>query len=629
MKACSVLLAALCAVVGAKKVEGPSTMFKQITSLLNNMANNLEKEGNEAREEWAKAKCLCDSERDELETTIQEKAEAIAQAEADTEAARASAATASTNVAEAKTQIRDLNKDRKEGESVRAKQHAAFKKEEGELQALIKTLNDAIANLADGSFLQTTSSKKLRGSALTEATKTLLQDLLPEDKHAQALVQGSPTANNKVMIEQVSLTLQGLKKQFKAQLEDATAQEAQEKKTYNEWKANNNNQKAFNTNLQSTSEKSLANTDDIVEKAAPDIDHDGLDGLKETLANHNAACSESEDTYNTHSKLRAEEQASVSQALSVIESDEAKDLFRALDAHGEREKKYAREGDGPDGALLFLQEKLILKLAGKRIDKVVNQIQEQVADLNQDQADDEHWKEECAEKMSELRQDAEETKSHINELHSDEALTQNQQEAAMKHKEETLESKASLIAHMQQQTENYMHDNATYTKAVADGHAAFAVIGKVVEALQAGPGSSGTYKSQEDGDGGKQGGKSATALLQNLQKDIKKKIEEENTSFAQETKEYNGERDDDTAMVKEFTDDVSHFSEVIADTEARLGQLGDELDLKHQHLEAVHQDMKEAAPRCFYIKTQFDARKTHRDAEIAGLNGAIDALKGA
>merc|ERR1719158_550593 len=133
------------------------------------------------------------------------------------------------------------------------------------------------------------------------------------------------------------MTLQGLKKQFNAQLEDATDKENAQQAAHDNFISEQNSLQAENSLLLASAEKTMESTDDRVDKANGIIDHEGLQDMKDELATTTESCAFAEKSYNEHSMLRQDEAAAVSEAMEMLGSDDSKDLFNALDAHADRE----------------------------------------------------------------------------------------------------------------------------------------------------------------------------------------------------------------------------------------------------------------------------------------------------
>lgn len=640
MKAFGVLLVALVAEVGAEKVgtQG-SSLQKQILEKMTEMAQNLHNEGKQAKTTWAKEKCECDESKESLTNQIEAKAEAIATAEADKESARASAQVASQQVADSKAAIEQATKDMDAATTNRNKEREAFTKEKNELEALMATLVNAIDDLASGSdaFLQT---GKLRGNGKwIDATRQMLQDIMPmmseEDSETTESFLQQP---NKQMIEQVSLTLQGLKKQFAAQLEDSTDAENTAQAAYDNFMQKTDEMKTLNQNLLASARRTLANTDQRVADANEVIDHEGLQGLKDDLESKTEYCAFEEKRYNEHSVLRQQEQAAVQEALTLLGSDDAKDLFNALDDHADRKN--------PAFLLQIKSSLRRIKIASARapvgaedggshskLGKVIDSIDKQKAELDQADADDKAWDGECVALMEQLDSDLLKAQEKISELRESKSTTEEDRDNFQQRANEAADESAFLRKSMHETTVNYNQTTAQFDAAVRDQTSALELLGKVVTALDKFYAEDVRAKHSESDASAdyKQSDKANPVLnlLESLQNEVAKNMETEQTDQVEATQLYQDNMTEMTTSLAASDKLNSEMNASVNSANASLENLSRMLEETLTQEKMLQKEKDDNQPRCHFIKTNLQTRLAHRSLEKDGLKGARDALSAA
>jgi peptidoglycan hydrolase CwlO-like protein len=293
--------------------------IRKVVMLLQDMQKEIEEEGRQEEDLYEKFMCYCKGGTDKLD---QDAADAVAQYDQATAQAKADSA----EKAQLDGEVKDHKKDRADAKSnlatateLRNKEHETYVHESGDTGDNLESTKAAIAALSKGmgSFLQSSAAsslKKVMSSVNLDGRDTVLA-FLSKDYAPQG---GEIVGILKDMADNMEKSLGELHAG-----EDASA------KAFEELSAAKRKEiQAATDAIESKSERSGKLAVSIVQNkgAAADATRE-LDAAKKFVADLAIACKEKTADWEERSKTRAEELAAVSQAIGILNEDDALEVF--------------------------------------------------------------------------------------------------------------------------------------------------------------------------------------------------------------------------------------------------------------------------------------------------------------
>jgi hypothetical protein len=391
-----------------------------------------------------------------------------------------------------------------------------------------------------------------------------------------------------------------------------------------------------------------------------------------------ATCKERAEQWSERKRLRAEEIASIQEAIGILRSDDARDTFKkSFDSQGffftqldavkhvnnaqSKALSVVKKLANRDPRVAMLVAKLMNKQPADVTDvdeadpfvEVIKMIDEVIADLETEEADDLKTKERCEEERMTTTQEAKQVAKEIDtNVETMDRLTA-QIDAANKTVQDIIAEIAELRIEMQDATENRADEEREFVAAKHEDETAVELIGNAIAALQKFYTDNGLLQvtvrrsAQEpfvaageaptpppptfEGDYGGAKGESTgvTAMLEMIRADIEKDI---------------------AKSEKQEADAVAAFDKLVADIEASIGDKeATKSDLEgnmatdeearanenqtmatnHEELDSKMAYLKEIAPGCDFMAMNFDKRFSNRQIESDGLKKAKAILEGA
>jgi len=354
----SILFFVCLAAADATKVQ--DNTISEVVSLLQEMLDKSKADGKNDRKLYGKFKCFCD-------TTTDEKTKAIADAQQQIETLNALLADLrgqneklSMEVAHLQQSMDDNEAAREEATELREKEKEDFEKTKADLETGIDQLGRAVDLLAAVGADQTESvgadHEQFMAAGATEAAKagfmtkgTKISKLSGDMKAAlraasvfltgtqrsqvSAFVQAPFTGNYNSQSGEIVGVLKNMLDTFKSNLESAIAAEEKAQKEYDDLmavkeaefeemkKAHESKKKTIGDNSEtiSTKDSELAT---VTEELGTD---------QEFLGDLTTRCAEKKKEFEHRTMLRANEEAAIAQAISILNSDEA---FATFDKGG-------------------------------------------------------------------------------------------------------------------------------------------------------------------------------------------------------------------------------------------------------------------------------------------------------
>jgi hypothetical protein len=513
MQGFHVLLLALLVAPSAGESDRPIT---KVVKLLQGMLDKSKADGERDTELFAKYKCYCDSNAASKTKAIADNTEAIQLLSGEIAELQGENGKLSGEHAQLEMDMSDNERARGTAESLRNKANSAFVAEEADMEAAIGQMNQAIDTLAAIGADQTANSagdneKFMAGRNDAPVLIKLRTDvkmamdaasifLSPKQKKSVASFLQAPFAGTYTSQSgEIVGILKNMRDTFKSNLASARASEKSDLEAYNglmKIKTDEfDKQKTVHTeaaavlgeNDNSLSTKKTQKSDAETSKANDE----------EFLAKLNKICADKTAEYEDRKMVRANEDAAISQAISILNSDAAFDTFGKngatdflqLRRHGKRQeprddvsKQMLKDaGTHKSGRLAKVAVGMML---GNPFDKVVEELEEMIEIIaKEEKADDEQkaWCDSEREENHSQKSDKESTittlngqiDSHVDTLDSDvdglrkqlreeeESLAQNRKDQA-----DSIADRAEENAAYQANIANLVEAEKTTSKAL-------------------------------------------------------------------------------------------------------------------------------------------------------------------
>lgn len=642
-----------------------------VVELLRDMQAELQKEADRDQEVYEKLACWC-------ETNDKGKTKNIADAQVrivdlgDT-IQKMTAMSTTLNI-----EIKNLEKEvAKNQESLdvatalREKQHAEFIGEEKEMVQSIQALNAAVVVLGKHHGASLVSSRAVVDAAA--AAHAVLQ------RHA-ALLQGTVTPRERRMLQSLAQQepggfigkkptlkeayapqsgeifgiLKEMKATFEADLSESQKEEVENQQSYESLKAAKEEEiKTGQASLEDKKQQLAAADEKLAQsKQALEDTEASLSADQKFLMELKVKCSLTDKEWEERQTTRNEEISAVSEAISILSSDDARDLFSRTfnKAAVLVQTRSARRSSGRDRAVALLVQvaartgspQLAALATAARLDaftRVKKAIDDMVAQLLKEKELEITHRDYCISELdkNELTTNKEvHTKANLEEKISGLELTVSGLKAA-------IDTLTAEITDLEQQKERAKEDrelqNKEFQQTIGDQREAQRLVGEalaglkrfyaekeaslVQQARRQEPAPPGFKPYEKSG--------AATPVLALLEKIIAdaKAMEEETMHAEAEAK------DAYTKLVQDTADSVKAKQDAIVDRttektqkEQDLLQAKSELEGTVTELETLSSDKAALHGECDYILKNFEMRQASRDDEVAALRQAKAYLSG-
>lgn len=675
--------------------EGDKTIGK-IVKLLKDMLEDSEKEGEEEAELFGKFKCYCDDNTKEKTESVEKLTKEIGLLENKIEELKSSSALLSSQSAQLKTEMDENEQAQDTAKAVRKEEKEAFEKSEADLEAAVEQLGKAIDVLAAIGADQTSKAsaeheqfmadyKKKQEKSLLKVRDSVKQALIaansfltPEQRlKAAALLQAPFTGTYSTQSGTIFGILSTMKETFESNLESAQSAEKAAKKAHEELiKTKEEEFKTMEESYDGKQETLSDNDDELSKKKT------SLSGAKkdkeddeEFLAELTEKCEKKTKEWESRKLFRANEQAAISQAISILDNDQAFSAFGKVDATStgatgllqlssvQRRAPQSHAVDGEaksrrsvlrllQGAAHSGHSKRLARIAslltlGNPFTKVLEAIEKMKEVIVKEGNVDKEQFDWCKDEQKENKDQVKDKEKAIDDLGKgidDLKETMNDPETGLKvqieEAEEDLEKNSKNQA---EETKTRREENAVYHKTVSNAEDAAGILKKAISALeryyekleeaqekemefvQEDPEPpetwSGSYSGQSEN------GNKALEMLKFVLKETEKEEDTAHTNEQEAQKEYE-------KSMKELKDEESDLQDGLIENRKLLADAQKELEEKHMELETTEREktaleryLKQIKPGCDWIDKNFDAREKAREEETKALNKAKDLLK--
>jgi len=650
-------LVALVASASAEREMATANPIRKVVNMLEALKGKVEAEGEKEKELFDKYMCYCKNAGGTL-------GKSIADAEAKGPQLTAEIGEATGKLAQLKEDVKAHQQDRAgakaamaEATSLREKEKAAFDTFESETKTNLAALGKATAAIAKGmgGFLQTSAAstlKKLVG-------RLDLQDADRQDM--MAFLSGSteyaPASGEIVGI------LKTMNDEMSKDLADAQAVEKAAVAAYEGLMAA---KKKEVDALSKMIEEKLTRIGDLgveIQQMKNDLGDsaEGLEEDKKFLADLDKNCESKQKLFKENVNYRGQELAALADTIKILNDDDALELFKKtlpgassfVQIEVSETANKARALDIIDGLHSHGQRRvqldfISLALKGKKIgfEKVIKMIDDLVAELKQDQINDDSKKEYCAAEFDAADDKKKVLEKSISDL---ETAIVNAKDGIVTTKEEidALEDGIkALDKEVAEATENRKEENSEYTELMAGNAAAKELIEFAKNRLnkfynpklykppafaQAGGRDAPAPPPEEIKAYGKKSEESngIIAMMDALVKDLDKEMNEAELEekdaqgdYEQMMKDSADKRAEDSKTLLDKQGALADLQTGLEDDTAGLASSTKELGATNQYIHSLHTE-------CDFLIKYYDMRKESRAGEIDALGKASAVLNGA
>jgi len=688
---------------------------RKVVTLLEDMKAQVSKDAEADKEAYDKYACWCETNKGEKTEAVEKAKARIADLEAVIEESVATAAQMKTEIAEHKKAIEEDRDSLATAEANRAEENEAFAKESADLKECITGLTKALEVLSEVQLLQKRghgmSSPRVRvlllqarsavsgiHSKLSKFRGVMQKDLWDmmgalkvgggstflghHDMLTQEdLFQPAPLTDQEAGMEakkndltgaasgaksynarsgEIYGLLQKMLEGFKESLAEAEKLESASLKSFEELRKAKLSEIALASGQVTAKEARFAEAQAQEAQAKEDIETttEALGADEKFLLTLEEDCKTADEEFSARSKSRGEEIVALSEAISILSEDDARDLFGKstisflqLDhRHGTVVKSVSAE-EAAQNKLVNQAMQRLLHSARKnkdwllaslavrvRIDgfaKVKELMDKMIAELKVQQKEEVEKKDFC---VKEIDTTEDQIKTSTNEKESLEA-TKVKLEGDFAKYTNTLEAVSADLADMQVSLKKIGEDraaaNMVYQQTIKDQRATIHIIKKAEERLQQYYSSKAAFAQQAPpptGTGSYEKSSSAGHVLQMLATVIKDAeaaetemvVDEKNAQKEYENivKDLYASMEANKAAIAENSKHKDSTAGEQAETDGALLAKNDEISKLEETLSSVHAG-------CDYLLKYFDIRQSSRSQEMEAIAEAKAILSGA
>jgi len=481
----------------------------KVIKLLKDMQSQLEGEKAKDEEVYDKLSCWCDVNGKGKDTAIDSATRKIAELDATIKALTAKASELDSSIKTQSAENAENEQSLASAAELRAKEHGEFQAADKELLLNIDSLKNAIVILGrtHTSFLQ---GKKMHAEAFVEAQRAVKrvlgagddlinQILNPTDKKMiQQFVQagvnpGSPEYSSKS--GEIVGVLKQMLENFKANLSDGDAAETKAQEEFESLKAAKTEEINSGVALVKSKAQSLAKTNAALSEAKEDHSDttEALTADQKFLMDLKERCANADKEWASRSKTRTLEIQAVSEAISILASDDSHDTFASTFSFVQKmttdhaaARRAAQRVLAKQAAKSGSAELLAVSTAVQldAFEKVTAMIEKMVTDLEKEQADEVKHKDYCQEELHQNDKDKFSTENEIEDLG---AKINDLASSIDTFKDEISALDASVAdmrLQMQRANENRKAENYEFQNVVADQRATQVILKKALDRLQ-------------------------------------------------------------------------------------------------------------------------------------------------
>jgi len=678
-----VFLFGLVALGGAAAVQKDRTIT-QVVKLLQDMLEKSNKEGDEERVTYAKFKCYCDTSEAEKDASIKKMTELIALLESDIEETQGSTGGLSSEVADLKAAMAANKAAQEEAQAIRDKENKAFEAEEADLEQAIKQMKSAIETLAAVGADQTKSTgadnKQFmagKGASLLSLQQDMSTALSaaaalmsPEQQTATASFLQAPfTGTYTSQSGQVMGIIKSMRDTFVANLADARETEKNQKAAHKSFMKIKKEAYDEMSGSYDEKQKELGGNDNNLADSKKQLSKakaqkkDDEDFLAELLP----LCATKAKGFANRKMLRANEEAAIAQAISILNSDDAFASFGKTGATSSGGLQFVQIRSLATNVRVEVQKvlnqaakdthsaritKVLAKLSADNVfDEVLTEIDNMIELIGEEGAADKENLDWCNKERKDNKADLKQKKKEILGLEGTiDKLTKKIEDPKKGLKAQIADTEQSLIENTEAQktqTADRLEENVAYQTNVRNLVTAQGILSKATKVLKvyyddleaklangeallqqgAKPEPPKVFEDNSFGGQSDKGG-DVIGMLEFIQSES---LAEENEAHATEEEAQHDFEDSMTKLKKEQKDSEKNLvdlQDALATAEENLLAAQEDLKATTADKEAIEAYLLKIKPGCDFITENFDLREKNRATEKGALEKATGLIKG-
>merc|ERR1719197_2031215 len=298
--------------------------IRKIVTLMQDMQKEIEAEGEKEKELYDKFMCFCETGESDLTNTAASANAKISETSSALETDTAEKASLDQELVEHKSDRESAKKDLAESEAIRTKEKAEYDATAADSKANIAALSGALPALKQGlggaSLMQLPQADRLK--KIVQNAQNV--DSYDRDNVVAFLEQKAPGSDQIVGIMEQML------EEMQKSSAEADADEAKAAAAFSDLSASKNKEvqvatAAIETKTVRSGELAVSTVQ--AQNALDDAEAELADAQK-MLATLKVQCAEKTEEFQARSALRSEEVAAISEAIAILNDDDALDVFK-------------------------------------------------------------------------------------------------------------------------------------------------------------------------------------------------------------------------------------------------------------------------------------------------------------
>jgi len=650
--------------------------IRKVVTLLQDMQKEITAEGEKEKDLYEKFMCFCDGNTDGISTAVKEAGEKIVELKSALEAAVAEKAQIDQDLIQHGKDREAAKQDLAAATQVREKEHAEFVEATGDSKENLDSMNAAIAALEKGmggkALMQMSKDSLSRVSKVARAS-TALDDV--ERSSVLSFLDGTqnPFGDYSAQSGEIVGMLKAMKDEMDKDLNGAIAAEETSASGFEQLSAAKKAEIAAaseaiesKTARQGSLAVLIATTGDDIEDTTRELSEN-----EAFLANLSAQCAQKKTEWEERCKIRTQEIAAVSEAIKVLNDDDALDLFKKTLSleQGPSTYGFMQRNTRSSVAARVVQMLGAVKsskqtelglvtyaLKAKAVDfsKVLAMIDNMVTELKTEQKDDDAQKAFCDKDLEK----SETTKKNLeNSIASSAALIEETQEASATAADEVATAQTeikNLDKAVAEASEQRKSEHGEYTQFMTENDMAQQLLEKAKQKLfkfyrpnqakeeppaadaavfvqlvtlrAAPPTPPDTWGAYSTKDGKSNG---VIALIENLQKELKADGTEAKHDEETSQKDYERLMTDSQENRAQLADSITNKEAAKADLDEKAESTKELKRSQEAELMNTQGYISQLHSSCDFLVANYDLRKAARGNEIESLANAKAVLSGA
>jgi len=406
---------ALPLVVARENAEHAANPIRKVVTMLQQMQNKVTAEGKKEKELFDKFMCYCTTGADDLANSINAADTKIPQVEAALKEGQATKLQLEADIKAHQADRAEAKEALAKATALREKEAAAYAQESGDFKTNIGAMGkaiDAISGGMGGAFLQTATATSVRRICIDA-------DISPADRdQVMAFLANGQGFGYTPASGQIVGILKQMKETMEADLAGITKTEQDAIANYDSLAAAKEKQIQANTKAIEQKIERVGNLGVEIETMKADLSDTAQAMLedKKFLGDLDNQCKTKKEEWEVRSKTRTEELLCLADTVKMLNDDDALELFKKTlpgsaaflqttqaASNQMRKQALAALGNHKD----FKLDLISMALRGKKFsfDKVIAMVDEMVALLAKEQADDNDKKEMCEMQLDKAEDD--------------------------------------------------------------------------------------------------------------------------------------------------------------------------------------------------------------------------------